>query len=316
MSAPRHVELGPGAEFDRIRLIWERMGERARWVGDDCAVVEFDSLRIAISTDLAIEDTHFRRGWLAPVEIGWRATAAALSDLAAVAATPSGVLVSVGLPADLPTEYLTDLMDGAADAAHSVGGQVWGGDLVRSAQIVVDVTVVGRVIGRMLTRSGVQAGDSIWVTGALGGSRAAVEAWAERREPDSSARERFAHPTPRVAEAAWLRDRGAKAMIDLSDGLVPDARHLVAASNVSLIIDADLVPVHPSADGWQSALASGEEYELLLAMPSDTDAATAGHFQQKFGVSLTRIGSAAPGSGVRVEKHGKTVEHEDEFSHF
>jgi len=126
---------------------------RAAPLGDDCALVQVGSEQLAVSTDLVVEGTHFREGWLEPAELGWRAAAAALSDLAAVAAEPLGVLASVGLPADRPEAHLEEVMGGVADAAQAVGALVWGGDLVRSERMVLDVAVVGRV-DRPLRRSG------------------------------------------------------------------------------------------------------------------------------------------------------------------
>lgn len=310
-----HTPLGTGAEFDRIRDIWRRLGERAAPSGDDCALVHIDGAALAIGTDLAVEDVHFRRGWLRPDEIGWRAGAAALSDLAAMAAEPRGVLVSLGVPGEWPEEFVTDLMAGIADAAQSVGATVWGGDLVRSEQIIIDVVVVGTA-PRALRRSGARPGDGVWVTGQLGAPAAALEAWRRCMEPDWQARERFAHPVPRVREAAWLGDHGARALLDVSDGLVNDVQHLCAASAVRCSLDADRVPVHPAADSAQQALVSGEEYELLVALP-DTVAADLGReFETAFGLPLTRIGLIVSGAGLELLRQGQPVDLPVGFRHF
>jgi len=308
-----HTPLGPGAEFDMIRGIWQLIGERGAPSGDDCAFVEVDGVRLAISSDLSLEWTHFQTGWLDLPEIGWRAAVAGLSDLAAVAAEPLGVTVSLGADPERPVAHAADLMAGVAAAAEDVGAVVWGGDVVRSQILVVDVTAVGRLHGDPVRRAGAQPGDGLYVTGVLGGPAAALAAWEEGREPEATARARFARPHARVREARWLRDRGAHAMLDLSDGLLADAGHLAAASEVCCVLEADAVPVHPAASrGW--ALAGGEEYELLVAL-SEGDAAC-GEFLDGFGLSLTRVGRVETGTGVRVESEGEPFELPDAFKHF
>lgn len=308
-----HTPLGPGAEFDRIRAIWRALGDRMGASGDDCAIVELGGARVALTSDVSVEDVHFRLGWLAPHEIGWRATAAALSDLAAVAAQPAGVLVSLGVPRDWPEEMVADLMAGVGDAAEHAAARVWAGDLVASARVVLDVMAVGTVV-TPVRRGGARAGDALWVTGALGGPVAALAAWEARCEPDRAARERFARPVPRIREAQWLGARGARAMIDVSDGLVADARHLAAASGIGWTIDADRVPVHPAAREPRHALTGGEEYELLVALPDGWDDAAA--FRGTFGLGLTRIGRAVAGEGVRVVAGGVPVDAPEGFGHF
>lgn len=316
MSNTEHTSLGPGAEFDRIRQALARLGSNAVGAGDDCAFVEVGAERLALSSDLTIEGTHFRAGWLAPVELGWRATAAALSDLAAVAARPLGVLTSVAVPAEWPEEHFADLMEGVGEAARSAGAVVWGGDLVRADRVVVDVLVAGRLDGEPVRRSGAQVGDELWVTGVLGGPFRAVAAWNAGTEPDETARARFTHPVPRVREALWLKDRGARAMIDVSDGLVADAGHLAAASGVGVVIDPDRVPLHPAVEVVDEALASGEEYELLLALPPGAGAAAAQAFRAAFDLPLTQVGVVEQGAGVQLRRRSGPVNLPPLFGHF
>ncbi len=315
MSDPTHVSLGPGAEFDRIRAVWERLGPRAAPGGDDCAIVRIGTEQLAVSTDLAVEGTHFELGWLGRRELGWRVAAAALSDLAAVAAHPAGVLASVGVAPGWDERAVADLMDGIGNAVQAVGATVWGGDLVRSERLVVDMTVVGTV-ARPVRRSGAAPGDGLWVTGALGGPLAALAAWKAGRDPVALARERFAHPVPRIAEAHWLEAAGARAMIDLSDGLAADAGHLAAASGVACRIDRECVPVHAAAESVEHAVVSGEEYELLVVLPrsfADTDAV---EFVEQFAVPFTRIGVVESGRGVHLYDEGSAVDLPQGFAHF
>ncbi len=309
-----HTPLGPGPEFDMIRGIWNRIGDRASPSGDDCAFFEVGREQLAISSDLSVEGTHFQVGWMNNEETGWRAATAGLSDLAAVAATPLGMTVSVGTSDEQPDDHVAELMKGAADAAEAAGAMIWGGDTVWSEWLVLDVTVVGRMEKDPVTRGGAEVGDGLFVTGVLGGPAAALGAWEDRREPDAAARDRFVRPVARIAEAQWLRDAGARAMIDVSDGLLADTGHLVAASNVACVLDIDAVPVHPAAAGPEEAITSGEEYELLLALPDGV--AAAGEFSERFGLSLTRVGRVEAGSGVRVERDGTPVDGLETFRHF
>ena len=309
-----HTALGPGGEFDRIRAIWRRLGEQMSQAGEDCALVTIGSERLAISTDVTIEGTHFRKGWLAPEEVGWRAAAAALSDLAAVAAEPRGVMASLGVSPEWPEELVSEVMHGVGQAAAAVDAQLWGGDLVRSERLVLDVVVVGRAEAPVL-RSGAAPGEGLWVTGALGGPAAALAAWLAGGEPEQTARERFAHPRPRIAEALWLRDEGATAMIDLSDGLIGDAGHLAAASGVRCVIEDERVPVHPAASP-RGALVGGEEYELLAALPRETDNELAAAFEDTFGIRLTRVGRVEEGQGVELLENGAPVALPGGFTQF
>ena len=316
----RALHLGPGGEFDRLRAIFARLGSAGYDLGDDCALVPLWGHTLALSIDLAVEGVHFRTEWLSWPEIGWRATAAALSDLAAAGATPLGVLVSLGLPtrsAGRSTRVATDVMGGVAAAVRAVGAVVLGGDLVRSARALVDVCVLGRVErpGRPVRRRGARPGDGVWVTGRLGGPGLALAALRAGRRPPPAARRRFAHPVPRLAAGAWLARHGARAMIDVSDGLAGDAGHLAAASGVRVELALERLPLWPGVTP-RAAAASGEEYELLVALPRRFGAAQARALRRATGVRLTRIGTCARGRGVAVTDHGRPIAPPAGFDHF
>jgi thiamine-monophosphate kinase len=289
-----------------------RWGERARGIGDDATTLDVPpGEQLVVSTDTSLEDVHFRREWLSPEEIGWRATAAALSDLAAMAAKPLGVLVALTLPPPWLDE-LGALAEGIAAAASAAGAPIVGGDLTNGAPLALTLTVLGAAAAP-LRRSNAHPGDTIWLTGQLGGPALALAAWSEGRQPTPEARARFARPVPRIREAQWLAAAGATAGIDISDGLGGDAAHLAAASGVRITIEADAVPRISGAD-VSTAQRSGEEYELLVAARTPFDAVA---FQRTFGLSLTRIGAVEQGdAGVDLLIGGERVASPAGYDHF
>jgi thiamine-monophosphate kinase len=279
-------------------------GRDGVWLGagDDAAVV--DAGRLVVSTDLTVEDVHFRRGWVTFAEVGGRAVTAAASDLAAMAAAPVAVLISVAVAPEEARSVLSELGDGIKVALREIGVPLVGGDLAASpGPVVIDVTVVGRA-EQPVTRRGAHTGDELWVTGVLGGSGGAVRAWLEGAEPSPSLRASFVQPTARIKEARWLADRvQVRAMIDLSDGLAGDARHLATASGVRIVLDLGLVPVHPDLpveDGPNLAMSGGEDYELCFISPPGVTGPCTDEFQEHFGIVLTRVGQVEEGAGVEV----------------
>lgn len=312
MTAPR---LGPGPEFDRVRRIAAALGPRATGLGDDCAVLAAAGSALVASTDVSVEGVHFRRDWLSFEEIGWRVVAAALSDLAADGAEAGGVLVALTVPAEASDADVVALMTGAGAAASDVGARVVGGDLSAGPVWSAAVTVLGWT-ETPVTRAGARIGDGIWVTGELGGPRAALEAWRRGDAPDAEARRAFAHPVPRLHAGRWLARHGARAMIDVSDGLGADAGQLAAASGVAVALELDRVPVAgPAVDAAHRlgipaerfAAESGEEYELLVALPEHFEQDDVLAFRSVAGVPLTRVGRVTAGGGVQAELAGKPV---------
>jgi thiamine-monophosphate kinase len=304
------TRLGPGAEFDLIRRFLgpdphpdTHPDPRVRvGPGDDCAVVA--GYGIALTVDMAVEDVHFRRAWLEPSEIGYHAAAGALSDLAAMAARPIGILASLALGPGDEEEFGAAVMAGVSAAASDTGAALLGGDLTRSpGPLVVDIVAVGEAASPVL-RSGARAGDEVWVTGRLGAAAAAVAAWLDGRVPTPEARAAFARPTPRTREALWLAERGIPtAMVDLSDGIAGDAGHIGAASGARLVIQAEALPVAEAAAamgpavGMQLAAAGGQDYELCFTAPAGTVEGIRGEFEREFGVGLTRVGDVQRKAG-------------------
>lgn len=295
------TELGSGREFDLIRTFLAQARDRehplvALGAGDDCAIIA----GLAISTDMSVEDVHFRREWLQPAEIGYRAVVAALSDLAAIAAQPIAALVSFALPLRDAGDWAVAVMQGATQALDQYDTVLAGGDVTRSrAGATIDVVVTGRA-ERPVLRSTARPGDEVWVTGTLGGAAATVAAWLAGSTPSAALRERYARPVARIREAIWLREFAAPgAMIDLSDGIGGDARHIAAASGCRLILDAAALPVHPEATR-QYALHGGEDYELCFCAAAGVIDAIRATFETDLGVRLTRVGEVVAGKGVQV----------------
>ncbi len=265
--------------------------------GDDGAVLRGGWV---LATDLSVEEVHFRFDWIAPEEAGFRAAAAALSDLAAMGAEPVALLVSLAVPNDSP--QCEALQRGIRDAGDRVGAAIAGGDLSRSpGPVMIDVVVVGRT-QTPLTRSGAMPGDALWVSGSLGGARAAVAAWSAGSGPPAGARRRFVRPPDRTGLGMALAKPGlATSAIDLSDGLARDAAHLARSSGTALVLESEHLPLDAAAGDLRGALAGGEDYELLFtAPPTATDRLA--ELGRALDVPLTRIGTVEKGEGVILQK--------------
>jgi thiamine-monophosphate kinase len=276
------------SEFDVIRTMLARWGQSAVGIGGDAAeLVVPDGQRLLVSTDTSVEGVHFRRDWLSPTEIGYRATAAALSDLAAVAATPLALLLALTMPPSW-LSVAGDVAAGVGEAARAARAHIVGGDVVRGDALSLTITVLG-VAAHPWSRGAARPGGRVYVTGVLGGPLAALRELSAGRTPDPAARARFAHPEARLLESRWLANHGVIAAIDISDGLVADARHIAAASHVRLTLDLSRLP---HVDGIEplDAAVSGEEYELLVVTRPDAEL-DAPAFTRAFGLPLTEIGT-------------------------
>jgi thiamine-monophosphate kinase len=257
---------------------------------------------------------HFKRDWLSPAEIGGRATAAALSDLAAMAATPLGLLLALGVP-DAWREALAQLAGGVGVVAAREGCPIVGGNITRAPTGALSLTIT--VLGSTRTplrRSGARVGDGVFVTGRLGGPGAALGALLGSRVPSAEHMKRFASPHPRIREARWLAERGAHAAIDISDGLLADATQVAVASGVTISLDVDRAPCVEGVSPAQAAV-SGEEYELLLAIPGDARQLSR-QFEARFGLPLTAIGVVEPASEAPVKTRGERVDPARGHDHF
>jgi thiamine-monophosphate kinase len=269
-----------------------------------------------ITTDTQVEDVHFRRAWLTPYQIGWRAIAVNLSDIAAMGAQPFGALAALTLPATTDAAFFEEMFDGLCDLGLRFDCPLIGGNLSRDpARLTLTLTVLGRVPrGKALLRGTARPGDDIWVSGQLGGSAAGLRTFLQSVPLPDAIREvlqqRYAQPYPRIREALFLRDAaGLTGMIDLSDGLAGDLGHICEESGVGAEIVAEALPIAAGVqdvaaalgdDPLQYALSGGEDFELCCTATPGTLPPIVETFRHQFGLELTRIGSITPAPSLHL----------------
>ncbi len=307
-------------ELDVIRRISGRLPdpppEVVAPVGDDCAVLRFgDALWVAAS-DMLVSGRHFR-DWAAPEDVGYKAVAVNVSDVAAMGAVPRFVLASGG--AD-DAETILRCMEGVLEACEEFGAYPLGGDTTGAAALTVDVAILGQLAHAPVLRSGARPGDLLAVTGELGASAAGLLALENGDAGPERLVKKHLRPEPRVPLGRAAARLGARAMIDLSDGLASDVRHLCEMSGLGCRIDLGLLPVagdtreyalSAGRDPETLAATGGEDYELLIAAPEEVVEALAA----KSEVPVTAIGET---TRERVEflRDGEPVENLSGWDHF
>jgi thiamine-monophosphate kinase len=319
------VTLRAIGELGLIRRIRER-GADSRGVGvltgigDDTAVLApSPGACLLATTDLVVEDVHFRRATASPEDIGWKAMAVNLSDIAAMGGIPRWALVALAVPADTDVSDIDAFYQGmrAAGAAH--GTVIVGGDTSSSPERwFVNVTVLGEHPGMPRLRSTARPGDAVAVTGSLGRSAAGLAVLERGRDRAAAAGLTMAvieeltrahqRPLPRVVEGQWLgQSPVVHAMMDLSDGLATDLGHICRESGVGARVLVERLPVADAvreaaraldADATAWAATGGEDYELLLTCEPDAVPALAGGLEEATGASLTVVGTIESGGGI------------------
>jgi thiamine-monophosphate kinase len=311
-------------EFELLARLRQRLppaGPRVLvGMGDDAAVT-VPGGATATSVDAVVEGVHFRRAHSSPAQIGHKALATALSDLAAMGAEAGEAYVVLGVPAGMSEDECVELFDGIAALAERTGTALAGGDVTRAPALTVATTVVGHAATpeRFVTRAGARPGDALVLTGEIGGAAAGLLllerpelAPAVGAEAAERLRARQLEPRPRLAAGRVLARAGATAMIDLSDGLGADAGHIAEESGVGLRIDAGAIPLAngvaevAAAAGLEPlpmAVSGGEDYELLATLPAERleDAATALGESE---TALTVVGEVVEGKEVEIRRPG------------
>jgi len=338
----RVADAGERALIERIR---SRVPPADRslvvGIGDDAAVAapERGALQV-LTTDALVEGVHFDRRFSTPADIGHKALAVNVSDVASMGGASRLALLSLMLPADTALSDVDDLIDGLLDLAKRLQIGLAGGNITRSpGPLVVDVTVIGSVRPRrILTRGGGRAGDDLYVTGRIGAALAGLE-WlreqcgtqdgAPRRPADEAMAEcveRYCRPEPRSRLGALLgRNRAASACMDLSDGLADAVTQMSSASKTGAKIEASLLPIHPWADAWfkkkgtdavAAAVAGGDDYELLFAVSPKRRGRLRAVFHEARGVPITRIGALTADRSVGLIRDGRLEPFPSGFVHF
>jgi thiamine-monophosphate kinase len=324
-------------EFELLAKLRERLppaGARVRLGSGDDAAITVPGGATATSVDAIVEGVHFRRDEAPPQTIGRKALATALSDLAAMGAAAGEAYVVLGAPPDLSGDEFDALVDGLLGLAEETGTTLAGGDLTQAPALTLAVTVVGHAprADDFVRRSGARPSDVLVVTGELGGA-AGGRLLLDRPDLASDLSEGIADrlrarqldPTPRLRSSHALAASGATAMIDLSDGLAGDALHVARASRVGLRIETGLLPLAKGIaevgaaagqEPLQMAVAGGEDYELLAALPADRLEEAAQRMADEAETTLTAIGQAVEGEGVELRLPGGGLLDAQGYDHF
>lgn len=290
-------------------------------IGDDAAVWKPSrAAESVITTDALVENVHFLREGMSAADIGWRALASNLSDLAAMGARPVLATIALGLPRGLGDEWVLDCYRGMAELAIRSGIAIAGGDTVRAQSILLSITAIGEIRpSQRKTRTGARAGDVFAVTGPLGASRAGIEILLDRPDLVRDARFKAAldacrRPHARIREGMrFAASRNVHAMMDVSDGLSTDLRRMCAASSVGAEIDAKKIPVAEAARTLASALGAeplayalggGEDFELLVAIAPRAFPTIASRYERMFGRPLFPVGVATEKRSVLLSDDG------------
>lgn len=311
-------KIGQAGEFNLIAQ-WTRGLAQAEGdllgLGDDCAVLRLGDRVLLVSTDASVEGVHFDFRWCSPEDAGWRAMAGAISDIAAMGGAVIGAMISLALPHGLKEVDASALYAGLRGAAEAHGAAILGGDTTRSPSgIFIDITVLGEALdGRYCTRGGARGGDVLAVTGWPGRSAAALGAYLKaghKTDLPEAVADAHLRPCARLEAGRWLALQPAvHALIDVSDGILQDARHLVERSGVGVHIDArgevedELLRDTCAAQGLDAHACywgGGEDYELLVAVDAEAFPDIARAHEQQFGLPLRRIG-VFEGETLRVE---------------
>ena len=272
--------------------------------GHDCALVRCGGQRLLYTVDALVEGVHFRQHWLSPYQLGRRSFLVNASDIAAMGGRPRFCVVNLIVPAAYAVNDLLQIQRGIVTAARTCGASVVGGNLSRGRQLSITIALLAEAPSRLVTRSGARPGHRIYVTGTLGD--AALGRRMLRSRHTAPPIRRFCEPSPRLQAGRVLVERGiVSAMIDVSDGLLQDLRHLCNHGRVGAVLRANDLPLSAAYRGVLAgdvslALSGGEDYELLCTVPEDR-VKRLERYAGQLGCPITDIGVVTAGRGVRVE---------------
>jgi thiamine-monophosphate kinase len=302
MSFPADATLSAVGEFpliDRLQEVFAQGEQVLVGPGDDAAVLRIRDGHVVVSTDVLVEGNHFRRDWMSATDIGHRAAAANLSDINAMGGRAHSLTIGLAAPRDLPAQWALDFAQGFADECGLVGASVVGGDLTAAGVLVIAVTVLGSCTRSPVLRSGAQPGDVLALCGRQGWSAGGLAVLGRGFRSPRVLVEAYRRPEPPYDAGPVAADAGATSMIDVSDGLLADARHLADESGVAIDVRRDAfdipeplqaVAAATGADPISFILGGGEDHSLLATFPT-----------AEVPEGWTVVGSVAEGSGVTVD---------------
>ena len=324
-ARPDRASINRG-EFGFIDMIRQRFDVPVGMmgIGDDCAVIPAGKSEFIYSTDMLMERVHFLRDVASPEDIGWKSLAVNLSDIAAMGGTPAATFLSIALPKDVQGEWAERFIEGYAELSKRLNVPLLGGDTTSSLRdIAINVGVLGRVPpGKSVKRSGASVGHGIYVTGNLGDSAGGLQAilnnWDKTQEVDSLI-ESHIKPMPRIEEGqALMNTELIGAMMDISDGIASDLRHIMKASGVGAEVHLDRIPMSYNLkwacekygkNAYALAAGGGEDYELLFTAPVG--------IEDLVDFPIYRIGEVVPGNSLIWMENGCPVDFDIKgFSHF
>ncbi len=287
-------------------------------IGDDAAVWHGDTSSQLATVDSLVQDVHFSFSVVSWKDLGWRAMAANLSDIAAMGGIPRYALVSLALPGNTEVDDVIALYQGMTELTRQFEVAIVGGDVNRAPLVVITITILGSTgkYDHILTRSAAVPGEQIAVTGYLGAAAAGLEMLTGQLQfdPETTAclRNGFLHPYPRIAEGQLLVEQGVKTAIDISDGLISDLGHILKASQVGARIEVERVPLHPTVKAnfgdkaVELALSGGEDYELLFTASTQVIS----RVSEKASLPVTVIGDIVAdkrGEITLIDRDGKPI---------
>ena len=303
MSFPADATVSEAGEFpliERLREVFAQGEQVLVGPGDDAAVLRIRDGHVLVSTDLLVEGRHFRRDWASAADIGHRAAAANLSDINAMGGRAHSLTIGLAAPRDLPAQWALDFAQGFAEECGLVGASVVGGDLTSADGLVIAVTVLGSCTQSPVLRSGAGPGDVLALCGRQGWAAAGLAVLGRGFRSPRVLVEAYRRPEPPYDAGRVAAEAGATAMIDISDGLLAEARHLSEDSGVAIDVRRDAFdipePLHAvaaatGADPLSFILGGGDDHALLATYPSADDVPE----------GWTVVGSVAEGSGVTVD---------------